>query len=100
MGDNFTNWVCMVMTLCFPNIFLPGYIIVGKEVFTLCLALGQSTWKTAGILGMAVFFCSKELEDKGHALLIFCSPNAWHTVVVPKQLLKNKSIYIKQISNE
>ena len=40
MGDNFTSWVCMVMTLCFPNISFPGYIFVGKEVFTLCLAVG------------------------------------------------------------
>lgn len=65
----------MVMTLCFPNIALPEYIIVGKEVLTLCLALGWSTWKT-GHFRYDVFFCYKELEDKGHALLIFCSPNA------------------------
>ena len=64
MGDHFTNWVCMAMTLCFPNISLPGYIIVGKEVSTLCLALGWSTWKTVGILGMVFSFAIRNLRTR------------------------------------
>lgn len=74
MGDHFTNWVCMVMTLCFPNIALPEYIIVGKEVLTLCLALGWSTWKTGGILGMAFSSAIKNLRTRAMPYLPFVPP--------------------------
>ena len=51
MGELFTNWLCMVVTLCFPNIPLPGYIIVG-EFLSVHLMLGSGLINTEDTVGI------------------------------------------------